>query len=81
MRKRYLVISTLDSRLGKYAGDCDLHNTVYFFSVFVLDIKKKGNIMETVRPCGCKGIRSCLICEAKYKISKPDLKEILQVVS
>ncbi|CAL1676118.1 unnamed protein product [Lasius platythorax] len=34
--------------------------------------------METVRPCGCKGIRSCLICEAKYKISKPDLKEVLQ---
>jgi len=35
--------------------------------------------METVRPCGCKGIRSCLICEAEYEISKPDLKNELQV--
>ncbi|XP_032669101.1 alpha-ketoglutarate-dependent dioxygenase alkB homolog 4 [Odontomachus brunneus] len=26
--------------------------------------------MQTVRPCGCKGIRSCLICEEDYKISK-----------
>ncbi|GAB1865997.1 Alkylated DNA repair protein alkB-like protein 4 [Camponotus japonicus] len=34
--------------------------------------------METVRPCGCKGIRSCLICEAKYQILKLDLKEVLQ---
>ncbi|XP_016842423.1 alpha-ketoglutarate-dependent dioxygenase alkB homolog 4 [Nasonia vitripennis] len=29
--------------------------------------------METVRPCGCKGIRTCLICENEYSISKPDL--------
>ncbi|EZA58825.1 putative alpha-ketoglutarate-dependent dioxygenase ABH4 [Ooceraea biroi] len=34
--------------------------------------------METVRPCGCKGIRSCLICESEYQISKPDLKDELQ---
>lgn len=34
--------------------------------------------METVRPCGCKGIRSCLICESEYKILKPDLKDELQ---
>lgn len=33
---------------------------------------------ETYNTCGCKGIRSCLICEAEYKISKPDLKEVLQ---
>ncbi|XP_011332078.1 alpha-ketoglutarate-dependent dioxygenase alkB homolog 4 isoform X2 [Ooceraea biroi] len=38
----------------------------------------KTNIMETVRPCGCKGIRSCLICESEYQISKPDLKDELQ---
>ncbi|XP_076293581.1 alpha-ketoglutarate-dependent dioxygenase alkB homolog 4 [Lasioglossum baleicum] len=30
--------------------------------------------METVRPCGCKGIRSCLLCEKEYNITKPDLK-------
>ncbi|XP_031848237.1 alpha-ketoglutarate-dependent dioxygenase alkB homolog 4 [Nomia melanderi] len=30
--------------------------------------------METVRPCGCKGIRSCLLCEKEYDIVKPDLK-------
>ncbi|KAJ8681582.1 hypothetical protein QAD02_017374 [Eretmocerus hayati] len=29
--------------------------------------------METVRPCGCKGIRTCLICEKDLNISKPDL--------
>jgi len=31
--------------------------------------------METIRPCGCKGIRTCLICERDYNISKPDLAE------
>lgn len=34
--------------------------------------------METVRECGCKGIRSCLICESEYKINKPDIKSQLQ---
>ncbi|CAB0037631.1 unnamed protein product [Trichogramma brassicae] len=29
--------------------------------------------METERPCGCKGIRTCLICEHEFSISKPDL--------
>ncbi|XP_012263823.2 alpha-ketoglutarate-dependent dioxygenase alkB homolog 4 [Athalia rosae] len=26
-------------------------------------------MMETIRPCGCKGIRTCLICESKYGIN------------
>ncbi|KAK1137274.1 hypothetical protein K0M31_001788 [Melipona bicolor] len=30
--------------------------------------------METVRLCGCKGIRSCLLCETEYKIVKVNLK-------
>ncbi|XP_071877331.1 alpha-ketoglutarate-dependent dioxygenase alkB homolog 4 [Bombus fervidus] len=30
--------------------------------------------METVRSCGCKGIRSCLLCEIEHKIVKPNLK-------
>ncbi|KAK9302796.1 hypothetical protein QLX08_005291 [Tetragonisca angustula] len=30
--------------------------------------------METVRPCGCKGIRSCLFCETEYNIVKVNLK-------
>ncbi|KAG7188000.1 hypothetical protein KM043_013956 [Ampulex compressa] len=34
--------------------------------------------METVRPCGCKGIRSCLICETEYNIVKPDLNSDLE---
>ncbi|KAK2579294.1 hypothetical protein KPH14_008252 [Odynerus spinipes] len=34
--------------------------------------------METVRPCGCKGIRTCLTCEAQFNIVKPDLKQKLQ---
>ncbi|KAG5326197.1 ALKB4 dioxygenase, partial [Acromyrmex heyeri] len=37
--------------------------------------------METIRPCGCKGIRSCLICEAEYEISKPNLKNELQTLT
>ncbi|XP_043283332.1 alpha-ketoglutarate-dependent dioxygenase alkB homolog 4 isoform X2 [Venturia canescens] len=28
--------------------------------------------METVRACGCKGIRTCLICEKEYNIAKPN---------
>ncbi|XP_058794155.1 alpha-ketoglutarate-dependent dioxygenase alkB homolog 4 [Phymastichus coffea] len=34
--------------------------------------------METVRPCGCKGIRTCLICEAEFDILKPDLASDLK---
>ncbi|XP_034180112.1 alpha-ketoglutarate-dependent dioxygenase alkB homolog 4 [Osmia lignaria lignaria] len=34
--------------------------------------------MDTVRPCGCKGIRSCLLCEAEYNIVKPDFKAYLE---
>lgn len=35
--------------------------------------------METVRPCGCKGIRSCLFCETEYKIVKVNLKTRFEV--
>lgn len=35
--------------------------------------------METIRPCGCKGIRSCLLCETEYKIIKPNLKAYFEV--
>ncbi|XP_014220058.1 alpha-ketoglutarate-dependent dioxygenase alkB homolog 4 [Copidosoma floridanum] len=31
--------------------------------------------METVRPCGCKGIRTCLICEKDFNILKPDFAD------
>ncbi|XP_014480570.1 PREDICTED: alpha-ketoglutarate-dependent dioxygenase alkB homolog 4 [Dinoponera quadriceps] len=35
--------------------------------------------MQTVRPCGCKGVRSCLICEEEYKIiRKEETTSILQ---
>lgn len=34
--------------------------------------------METVRSCGCKGIRTCLICEELFDIKKPDLTKKLQ---
>ncbi|CAL7949237.1 unnamed protein product [Xylocopa violacea] len=37
--------------------------------------------METVRPCGCKGIRSCLLCEAEYKIAKPNLRDYFKKCS
>ncbi|KZC11624.1 PREDICTED: alpha-ketoglutarate-dependent dioxygenase alkB homolog 4 [Dufourea novaeangliae] len=37
--------------------------------------------MDTVRPCGCKGIRSCLLCEKEYNIAKPDLKLQLEKYS
>ncbi|XP_034949003.1 alpha-ketoglutarate-dependent dioxygenase alkB homolog 4 [Chelonus insularis] len=37
--------------------------------------------METVRPCGCKGIRTCLICEKQFNISKPNLTTELQKLS
>lgn len=29
--------------------------------------------MDYPRPCGCKGCRTCLICEQEYKISKENL--------
>ncbi|XP_018403434.1 PREDICTED: alpha-ketoglutarate-dependent dioxygenase alkB homolog 4 isoform X2 [Cyphomyrmex costatus] len=48
------------------------------FCVSVCFLKRKENAMETVRSCGCKGIRSCLICETEYEFSKPDLKNELQ---
>lgn len=34
--------------------------------------------METVRSCGCKGIRTCLICEKEYSISKLNVASELQ---
>ncbi|XP_046744391.1 alpha-ketoglutarate-dependent dioxygenase alkB homolog 4 isoform X2 [Diprion similis] len=34
--------------------------------------------METVRPCGCKGIRTCLICENEYGISRMKLADNLR---
>lgn len=37
--------------------------------------------METIRPCGCKGIRSCLLCETEYKIIKPNLKACFEKCS
>lgn len=35
--------------------------------------------METVRLCGCKGIRTCLICEKEYSIKKVDCSSELKV--
>ncbi|KAJ9596707.1 hypothetical protein L9F63_012265 [Diploptera punctata] len=32
--------------------------------------------MDTTRPCGCKGIRTCLICEEEYGISQKDFASI-----
>lgn len=37
--------------------------------------------METVRSCGWKGIRSCLLCETEHKIVKPNLKTHFEVMS
>ncbi|XP_012270405.1 alpha-ketoglutarate-dependent dioxygenase alkB homolog 4 [Orussus abietinus] len=34
--------------------------------------------MDTVRICGCKGVRTCLVCELKYNILKPDLLQELK---
>ncbi|XP_037961131.1 alpha-ketoglutarate-dependent dioxygenase alkB homolog 4 [Teleopsis dalmanni] len=31
--------------------------------------------MNTIRPCGCKGVRTCLQCESDYKIMKISLQE------
>ncbi|XP_068140552.1 alpha-ketoglutarate-dependent dioxygenase alkB homolog 4 [Drosophila tropicalis] len=29
--------------------------------------------MNTIRPCGCKGVRTCLTCEEDFQIAKPSL--------
>lgn len=34
--------------------------------------------MNTLRPCGCKGVRTCLKCEADFNIQKPNLQQELQ---
>ncbi|XP_030556114.1 alpha-ketoglutarate-dependent dioxygenase alkB homolog 4 [Drosophila novamexicana] len=34
--------------------------------------------MNTLRPCGCKGVRTCLTCEQDYQIDKPSLQQQLQ---
>ncbi|KAH8341636.1 hypothetical protein KR059_012854 [Drosophila kikkawai] len=34
--------------------------------------------MNTIRPCGCKGVRTCLSCEADFQIAKPSLQEEFQ---
>lgn len=34
--------------------------------------------MNTIRPCECKGVRTCLKCEADFNIEKPNLLQELQ---
>ncbi|CAD6999201.1 alpha-ketoglutarate-dependent dioxygenase alkB homolog 4 [Ceratitis capitata] len=34
--------------------------------------------MNTIRPCGCKGVRTCLQCEQDFNIQKSSLQEQLQ---
>ncbi|ALC39117.1 CG4036 [Drosophila busckii] len=34
--------------------------------------------MNSLRPCGCKGVRTCLTCEKDYKIEKPSLQQQFQ---
>ncbi|SPP85657.1 alpha-ketoglutarate-dependent dioxygenase alkB homolog 4 [Drosophila guanche] len=34
--------------------------------------------MNTIRPCGCKGVRTCLSCEKDFLIAKPSLHEQFQ---
>ncbi|EDW28469.1 GL18936 [Drosophila persimilis] len=34
--------------------------------------------MNTIRPCGCKGVRTCLSCEKDFQIAKPSLQEQFQ---
>lgn len=34
--------------------------------------------MNTIRPCGCKGVRTCLQCEKDFNIEKPNLKDEFQ---
>ncbi|XP_037808927.1 alpha-ketoglutarate-dependent dioxygenase alkB homolog 4 [Lucilia sericata] len=34
--------------------------------------------MNTLRPCGCKGVRTCLKCESEFNIEKPNLQQELQ---
>ena len=36
--------------------------------------------MEGVGGCGCKGIRTCLICEEEYSIAKPNVIRDLKVI-
>ncbi|CAG5088969.1 Similar to ALKBH4: Alpha-ketoglutarate-dependent dioxygenase alkB homolog 4 (Homo sapiens) [Cotesia congregata] len=51
---------------------------IYFLYGLVKYCLKKIIIMETVRACGCKGIRTCLICEHEYNIIKPNTYKELQ---
>ncbi|OAD56671.1 putative alpha-ketoglutarate-dependent dioxygenase ABH4 [Eufriesea mexicana] len=37
--------------------------------------------MKTIRPCGCKGIRSCLLCETEFQIERPNLKDYFEKYS
>ncbi|XP_061387654.1 alpha-ketoglutarate-dependent dioxygenase alkB homolog 4 [Musca vetustissima] len=34
--------------------------------------------MNTIRPCGCKGVRTCLKCEQDFGIEKPNLKDVFE---
>lgn len=34
--------------------------------------------MNTLRPCGCKGVRTCLTCEKDFEITKPSLHRQFQ---
>ncbi|XP_014086244.1 alpha-ketoglutarate-dependent dioxygenase alkB homolog 4 [Bactrocera oleae] len=34
--------------------------------------------MNTIRPCGCKGVRTCLQCEKDFNIQKPSLLQQLK---
>ncbi|XP_030376648.1 alpha-ketoglutarate-dependent dioxygenase alkB homolog 4 [Scaptodrosophila lebanonensis] len=34
--------------------------------------------MNTIRPCGCKGVRTCLTCEQDFRIEKPSLQQQFQ---
>jgi len=34
--------------------------------------------MNTIRPCGCKGVRTCLSCEQDFHIAKTSLQEQFQ---
>ncbi|XP_033174212.1 alpha-ketoglutarate-dependent dioxygenase alkB homolog 4 [Drosophila mauritiana] len=34
--------------------------------------------MNTIRPCGCKGVRTCLSCEQDFQIAKTSLQEQFQ---
>ncbi|XP_017859879.1 PREDICTED: alpha-ketoglutarate-dependent dioxygenase alkB homolog 4 [Drosophila arizonae] len=34
--------------------------------------------MNTLRPCGCKGVRTCLTCEQNFNIEKPSVQQQFQ---